>query len=1181
MAEPASDIIWPTQTAQNQPSPDLPQDVAWPKPPQQEAEKPMPGFFEALGQGLGAGIGDISQTATALSSATPQYEEPATAAAQPYEWRDLYEPSRGAAKTAYAIAKSSPTIGAGIAGGAIGGAGGSLASPAGGVVGAIAGGSLGAAAGSAAQTLGPEFAKELKQNPNDPDGAWDRAVKKAMISGAFSGAAWAAFPMRFFSGPVKSLAFQAFGVQPAIGVAEKAATNVVENKPATEGLGQAYVQSAIGTAVPALGHMALSSPAGNKGLTPITQRTPAQDAIHQSAQQKFMNADMLDTAASQPGLTSDQVYTMRTQAEMTRQEAQHETFLANIPPQIADHGIVKGTIFRNFLPELTSDKALQTSPRFGEFASTRAQNYDSILARADEIRNKWDWVPFEDIKRWFDVFETKGATLPPDLIAKYPFMQRDMATMKKWLNQAYFDENDVGSRASFIQEYFPHLFKRPDAARTMFSNLMTPGTAGATWFQKARYYDLITHALNNGLELRTNNPVDLVSMRLMSGADMRAKMNLLKDLNTAGVATPVRDAPAPLMNTMRMPFPWKEVDAPNGSKWLLAPDVQDLWQNAVVSKGLWADPGLMGRTFRGWMALKAAWVPLKLGASLFHPIHVSWINASNNISRALNETFSEGQQGIMRRMTALPEAAVQSVLDLALAFPIGAPHLGKEIRQAWQQVPSTWSPRQQYLMDLYRQAGASPQISEQLRSQGSRAMQQSLVNVFGPDRTAGQRALSAGYMPVQAAKWLAGQVSKPFFEHWIPNLKAAALTREAEALFRRRPDIMSDPAKMKVALNAIGKQVDNRFGEMFYGSLNWNRTIKDAAIGSFLSLGWNLGFAREFVGGALEPAARRLMEAPTPTRALIRDVTSKSTNLLVYAMGAMVMNAMMNKYFTGEDAQGMDYIFPRVGGTNTDGTARRLSTPHYTREVPMAEKNIEDQGGNIAWGLTQMLWHKLMFAPVQEAFQNKDYFGGQIYDQNAPAYKQAMQFFSHMVTDQVSPMSVSGAKRALELSGKPTDWRGFVQAAMSGDRDVWLPFLGYGPAPSYASRSPLENRIYALGRQFVFPAEKPFQENEQFQDRLKAMTAYRQAQQRQDQPAMAEAAKKMAELGMSGTQIRNVRPEPSSPKIFQRLPESQQAYLLKGMTKEEFRLYYPKASKKTKADPEIIPLALEYYRRQP
>jgi len=39
----------------------------------------------------------------------------------------------------------------------------------------------------------------------------------------------------------------------------------------------------------------------------------------------------------------------------------------------------------------------------------------------------------------------------------------------------------------------------------------------------------------------------------------------------------------------------------------------------------------------------------------------------------------------------------------------------------------------------------------------------------------------------------------------------------------------------------------SQFGEMFYLGLFWNRTMKDIGIGSFLSLGWNLGFARGYV----------------------------------------------------------------------------------------------------------------------------------------------------------------------------------------------------------------------------------------------------------------------------------------------------------------------------------------------
>jgi hypothetical protein len=112
---------------------------------------------------------------------------------------------------------------------------------------------------SAAQTLGPVYAAELRKNPNDPEGAWNRAWRQAEISGAFAGASWAIFPARFFQGPVKQLVFQIFGAQPALAVGERVTRNVVEGRPATEGLGEAYGQGVVGTAIPALGHSVVGS----------------------------------------------------------------------------------------------------------------------------------------------------------------------------------------------------------------------------------------------------------------------------------------------------------------------------------------------------------------------------------------------------------------------------------------------------------------------------------------------------------------------------------------------------------------------------------------------------------------------------------------------------------------------------------------------------------------------------------------------------------------------------------------------------------------------------------------------------------------------------------------------------------------------------------------------------------
>jgi hypothetical protein len=219
------------------------------------ATPPMPSTLQALFQGVGAAAQQLGQT---LHPGAPSTEAPNSPAVEPLGWSDLANPSRIPPKVAYQFAQSSPTLAGGIAGGLIGGRLGALAGPAGAGVGALVGGSLGAAALSAAQTLGPAYTAELQKTPNDPEGAWSRAWKQAEISGAFSGASWSVFPAPFFQGPVKHLVFQIFGVQPALAVGERVTRNIVEGRPATEGVGEAYGQGVVGGLTPALGHAVVS-----------------------------------------------------------------------------------------------------------------------------------------------------------------------------------------------------------------------------------------------------------------------------------------------------------------------------------------------------------------------------------------------------------------------------------------------------------------------------------------------------------------------------------------------------------------------------------------------------------------------------------------------------------------------------------------------------------------------------------------------------------------------------------------------------------------------------------------------------------------------------------------------------------------------------------------------------------
>lgn len=226
--------------------------------PVQQVKKPepeMPSVGSALMQGVGAGFrhaGEGIQTIRGVqsSSAAPQ-ESPASA---PFEWSDVTSPiSKGLPKLAYGLGESSPELAGGLT---LGAAGAMTPIPGG----ALIGGSLGAGGMAALKTIAPHFKDELAKAPQDPDGAWNRALERAGISGATAGAGWGLFGLGSKAmEPLKRIAFQALGVQPGVSMAGQAAQNIAQDKPVTEGLPQAYAQGAVGTAIPMAGHAALSA----------------------------------------------------------------------------------------------------------------------------------------------------------------------------------------------------------------------------------------------------------------------------------------------------------------------------------------------------------------------------------------------------------------------------------------------------------------------------------------------------------------------------------------------------------------------------------------------------------------------------------------------------------------------------------------------------------------------------------------------------------------------------------------------------------------------------------------------------------------------------------------------------------------------------------------------------------
>lgn len=273
---------WADEDAPATPAPQpAPAGGRWATPDEESAPAPvtakstapepeMPSAGTALAQGVGAGLRHAGESIRVLRGLQPESSIAESPAAAPLEWSDIYSPvSKGLPKLAYGLGESAPTLAAGIAGGIAG----SAVSPG---AGTLIGGAAGAGLGAALQSVGPYFGDELKKSPNDPDGAWTRAMERAGTSGAFSALGWAAFPARLAEGPLKQAAFQAFGVQPAISASEQVAQNVIQGKPATEGVGGAYARGAVGAAIPAAGHAILGSAFKERESI---QDTRAQDPV--------------------------------------------------------------------------------------------------------------------------------------------------------------------------------------------------------------------------------------------------------------------------------------------------------------------------------------------------------------------------------------------------------------------------------------------------------------------------------------------------------------------------------------------------------------------------------------------------------------------------------------------------------------------------------------------------------------------------------------------------------------------------------------------------------------------------------------------------------------------------------------------------------------------------------------
>lgn len=323
------------------------------------------------------------------------------------------------------------------------------------------------------------------------------------------------------------------------------------------------------------------------------------------------------------------------------------------------------------------------------------------------------------------------------------------------------------------------------------------------------------------------------------------------------------------------------------------------------------------------------------------------------------------------------------------------------------------------------------------------------------------------------------QFSRPIMEYVVPRMKAGAFANIARFELERNQaelDNMSPSdrqRKVREIMSGAWDSVDNRLGQLVYDNLFWDKAVKDLAMASVRSVGWNIGTFRELGGGLIDFGAA------------IKNIASgkykdaEFTHRMSYVVAAPIIagmaGGMINYLMTGQLPKELkDYFFPKSGGRDEQGNEARVSLPSYMKDIFAYENDIHDAFALKEPGLAiRTVLHKVNpeIALISEMLQNQDYYGGKIVGD----HDNVLQKIAEHVGSAYISFGTRGILRNIENEGVSVK--------------AFAPFIGITPAPKALN----ETNASKLMQQYLEDAKEKggFQRSDRSDAREKAIHAFR------------------------------------------------------------------------------------------
>jgi hypothetical protein len=272
----------------------------------------------------------------------------------------------------------------------------------------------------------------------------------------------------------------------------------------------------------------------------------------------------------------------------------------------------------------------------------------------------------------------------------------------------------------------------------------------------------------------------------------------------------------------------------------------------------------------------------------------------------------------------------------------------------------------------------------------------------------------AAMLPVEGVVNALQMAMHPFFNAYIPALKAGAVYRDVAAYMVDHPmESFKNPEEARAAYGQVAKRSiksgDNAMGELNQSTMYWPPMLKYLGNLSTVSLGWNVGNWRQ-VGNVVNSLVRNPGSAFTKS-----ENWNPAINTMV---GGLVMMGLANIFYqTVKTGKPPDSITDLVAG-KTGGKAARSQMPERAI-LPGYEKDYLEVahilGGpeGTAKGVKDMAYNKLasIWRSMIDFTNNTDWSGHTIVDPRLPLTSRMADWSKYFAGHLLEPIGVQNWER--------------------------------------------------------------------------------------------------------------------------------------------------------------------------